>query len=106
MCSRLYQKEKLKIHQCFSPTLKTYTFKVFLKNKKEQYINDYQEKLSSDGQHFNKHDNINKTCTQTATSHLKPMNFKKNMTYVNENSGLDLVQALKYGEIKQSFLFL
>ena len=60
-----------------NPTLKTYTFKVFLKNKKEQYINDYLEKLSSDGQHFNKHDNINKTCTQTATSHLKPMNFKK-----------------------------
>jgi hypothetical protein len=34
------------------------------------------------------------------------MNFKKNMTYVNENSGLDLVQALKYGGIKQSLLFL
>ena len=32
--------------------------------------------------------------------------LKKNMTYVNENSGLDLVQALKYGGIKQSLLFL
>lgn len=64
-----------------------------------------KKKLNSDS-HFNKHDYINKICTQTAISHLKPMNLKKTMTYVNENSGLGLVQALKCGGIKQSPLFL